>query len=203
VVGNGHSILSNLYSIFEQSKVIRRLCVFDFDGTLFRSPHPPDWWEDKDGWWFQIESMIPPCLPKVPSDWWIESTVKAAREEMKDEYSYVVLLTGRPREVFTDRIHALLGQKGLNFDEVHLSDRVDTNEFKVEQIQRILLEHPTIRMVDLWEDWSEMIPSYQAAVEETGVSFTPHEVKVSERKSPCTEDEFIAGKVALRYGHSV
>lgn len=183
--------------------MIHNLYVFDFDGTLFRSPHPPDWWEDKDGWWFQIESVIPPCLPKVPSDWWIEPTVKAAREALNKENNYVVLLTGRPADVFTDRVQELLNQKGLVFDEVHLSDRVDTKEFKIEQIQRILREHPTIETVDLWEDWTEMIPFYRDAVEEVGVKFTAHEVDTPKRKAPCTEDEFLTRKVASRYVHSV
>ena len=184
--------------------MIHNLYIFDFDGTLFNSPQPPDWWKDKSGWWNEIQSMTPPCLPKEPSaEWWVESTVKAVREALKDEYNYVVLLTGRRDGTFNSRIHELLKQKDLNFDEVHLSDQSDTQAFKVAQIDRILEEHPAIETVDLWEDFVSMVLPYRATVKEEGAKFRLHKVKVEPRKAECTEDEFLTKKVALRYASLV
>jgi hypothetical protein len=184
--------------------MLRRLYILDFDGTLFNSPTPPDWWKDKDGWWFDPVSLNPPMLPKEPpEDWWIGSTVNAARKALSEGDSYVVLLTGRPAEGFTSRVHELLRQRGLEFDEVHLSDRTDTQAFKVEQIRRILGEHPSIARVDLWEDMINMVRPYRATVEEADIEFKLHKVDVADRQSPCTEDEFLTKKVASRYASLV
>lgn len=184
--------------------MIRRLYILDFDGTLFNSPSPPDWLKDKDGWWHDPASLNPPCLPKEPpAEWWIEPTVKSVREALNEEDSYVVLLTGRPADGFTSRIHDLLRQKGLKFDEVHLTDRIDTQAFKVERIRKLLEEHPSIERVDLWEDMIDMVRPYRATVKEADVEFKLHKVDVAKRKSPCTEDEFLTKKVASRYASLV
>lgn len=181
--------------------MVRHLYIFDFDATLFRSPEPPDWWEDgHDDWWYKIVSLAPPGLPQNPSsDWWIESTVMAVREAMKDDSGLVVLLTGRQVGVFAKRVQGLLRQKGLPFDEVHLSDQPDTQTFKAEKIRKLLDENPDVKQVDLWDDMLNMIPAYQAVVEEAGVEFEFHVVNVEARRSPCTKDEFLTGKVASRY----
>lgn len=185
--------------------MIRYLYVFDFDGTLFNSPEPPTWWKDKDGWWFDIQSMTPPCLEKEPSeDWWVESTVNDFEKAAEDEEIYNVLLTGRPAKDFTNRVKELLRQKSLQFDEVHLSDREDTQAFKVEQIKRIIKEHPSIERVEMWEDFVDMIPPYRAAVKEAGLEFKLWPVKVKRRKAECEkDDEALAKKVAHRFMLSV
>jgi hypothetical protein len=185
--------------------MIRHLYIFDFDGTLFRSPEPPDWWKgSQDDWWHKIISMTPPCLPKYPSnDWWVESTVAEVGFALKEEGNLVILLTGRQASVFTNRIQELLRQKGLTFDELHLSDQADTQVFKTEQIRKLLEDNPGIEQVDLWEDMIDMVPAYRSAVEEAGAEFKLHKVDVEGRKSPCTEDEFITRKIVSRYASSV
>jgi hypothetical protein len=180
--------------------MILYLDVFDFDGTLFKSPLPPDWWKDKAAWFYGIESLSPPFIPEIPSsDWWIEPTVRHAIRALSDVTHYVILLTGRNNDTFVDRISQLLEQKELEFDEVHLSDRKDTVSFKVDNIQRVLSEHPSIKQVSLWDDQIERTPAYQAAVERLGIKFKLHMVNVEEIKSPCTEDEFLSNKVVSRY----
>jgi len=183
--------------------MIRYLDVFDFDGTLFNSPLPPDWWKDKAEWFYGIESLTPPCIPEVPSDWWIESTVREAFRALSDVNHYVILMTGRNRDVFTSRVIQLIGQRDLEFDEVHLSDRKDTIAFKVENIERVLAGYPSIKVVNVWDDMINRTPAYRAAVEKTGAKFKLHIVSVKERKSPCTEDEFLTKKVASRYASLV
>lgn len=185
--------------------MIRCLHIFDFDATLFRSPEPPEWWRGShDDWWHKIISLVPPGLPKRPSDdWWVESTVAAVKAALKVDGNHVVLLTGRPAAVFTKRVHELLRQKGLTFDEVRLSDQLNTQAFKAGEIRKLLDENPDVEHVDLWDDMADMVPTYQAVVEEDGVGFEFHLVNVEARKSPCTEDEFLTGKVASRYNHSV
>lgn len=181
--------------------MIRCLHIFDFDATLFRSPEPPDWWRGShDDWWHEIISLTPPILPKRPSeDWWVESTVSAVKAALGVDENHVVLLTGRPVGVFTSRVHELLRQKGLTFDGVRLSDQSNTQSFKAGEIRKLLDENPDVEHVDLWDDMLDLVPTYRAVVEDGGVEFEFHLVDVEARKSPCTEDEFLTGRVASRY----
>ena len=57
---------------------IKEIHIFDFDQTLFRSPHPPD---DEKDWWTNIKSLSPPCVPLEPDEsWWNNEVVLAAKE---------------------------------------------------------------------------------------------------------------------------
>jgi hypothetical protein len=182
--------------------MIKRLRIFDFDGTLFNSPDPPDWWKDKDGWWGDIQSMTPPALDTKPSDdWWIAPTVKAVQEGNKDPEAYTVLLTGRQQDTFKGRVHALIKQKGLKFDEIHLADQADTQAFKVDRIDRLIEKYPDVEEVDQWEDMIRMVRPYRATVKEEGLKYNLHKVKVEPRKAdfPNPEDKEIAKKVTARY----
>ena len=72
------------------------LHLYDFDGTLFRSPQRPDWW-GKDSWIMSPESLGPPCVPLKPGrDWWIGKTVQAAKQSIGDRDTWAILCTGRP-----------------------------------------------------------------------------------------------------------
>jgi len=97
-----------------------RLAVFDFDGTLFRSPEAPIW--AGKGWFVNVESLGPPCVPEKPEpNWWVSNTVSAARGAISDQNTWAVLITGRVDSIFRWRIPELLKAAGLNFDEVHLN----------------------------------------------------------------------------------
>ena len=58
------------------------LHLYDFDGTLFKTPeYKPEWWKAPGQWsWFAHPvAMTEPCIPLRPSDdWWIASTVADA-----------------------------------------------------------------------------------------------------------------------------
>ena len=106
------------------------LHLYDFDGTLFRSPHQPMVWEGD--WWNDVRSLMPPCVPDRPgAKWWVGSTVSSAKQSIGDSDVFAVLSTGRlDRSGFRYRIPELLKQKGLNFDEVHLAPPQGTLNFK-------------------------------------------------------------------------
>ena len=70
------------------------LHIYDFDGTLFRSPHQPAVWEGD--WWSDPASLLPPCVPEKPgSEWWIASTVSSAKRSISDSDVFAVMMTGR------------------------------------------------------------------------------------------------------------
>ena len=96
------------------------LHVYDFDGTLFRSPSPPAVWA-RD-WWSDGQSLLPPCVPAIPgARWWNAATVKSARRSIANPNVFAAMLTGRQDTgVLGYRIPDLLHQRGLNFDAVHL-----------------------------------------------------------------------------------
>jgi hypothetical protein len=41
--------------------VIRRIAIYDFDHTLFRSPTPPKWWGAEKSWWRDPKSLLTPA----------------------------------------------------------------------------------------------------------------------------------------------
>lgn len=49
----------------------------------------------------------------------------------------------------------------------------------------------------------DMVRPYRATVKEADIEFKLHKVDMKERKSPCTEDEFLTKKVARRLMLSV
>ena len=139
------------------------LYIFDFDGTLFRSPAKPALWIG--GWWGKQESLNPPCVPQVPdSDWWISDVVVKAKEAQGDPKAMSVMMTGRGAEAFSSRIDELLSGVGLNFDRVLLSDSYDTVAFKSGEIRKILEQNPSIMEVNIYDDRVSYIEQYKSLI---------------------------------------
>lgn len=132
-----------------------KLKVFDFDGTLFRSPDPPPGnWE---------RSLSPPFVPQIPGPrWWVRDSLREAQRAIADPNTYTVLMTGRSSDLFTDRVYELLGQQRLSFDEIHLTPpQTDTFTFKSFVLEELLarmgafLDH-----VYFWDDDAEKMAGY-------------------------------------------
>lgn len=176
-----------------------KLHVFDFDGTLFRSPEKPVWW--KGGWWGNLDSLSDPCVPeRPPPEWWNESVVSAAKQAISNPDVLAVLLTGRVSK-FSLRLKDLLNQAGLHFDSVQLNGGGPTEAFKMKAIKAILEEHPGIRGVAIWEDRENHLRMLADWIESNGRACTPHLVTVSAHAAECRppEDEPSATKVAAKY----
>ncbi len=171
---------------------IKRLCVFDFDGTLFRSPEPPEGF--KGNWYASKESLGEPNIPELPQEeFWFKTIVKSAEECMADEESYVVMMTGRMDRNFHDRIYQLLEQQSLNFDEVYLNDSgQDTVEFKTAKINKLIKKLPYIKKLEMWEDKEEHIKKFHEAFDNKDFSFEIHKVEpiIEEGNKSTTEPIF-------------
>lgn len=177
---------------------IKKIHVYDFDGTLFRSPEKPTWWKDK-GWWGKLESLNPPCVPEKPgSDWWVESTVEAAKKSISDPEAFAVLCTGRLSGKFHGRMFDLLGQAGLRFDEVHLTPGGGTLPFKLRVIEALLHKLNDVAKVEIWEDRSEHVGAFKSVVEQFGIESEIHLVSSKAHTLECTE-ESMAQRVVARY----
>jgi len=166
--------------------MLKTLAVFDFDNTLFRSPTRPDWWPDL-GWWSKPESLAPPCVPEHPGpDWWVSSTVDAAKAAISDMGTFAILITGRLSAKFHARVFELLHQAGLRFDEVHLTPGAGgTLEFKLQVITG-LTKTLGVQAVEIWEDRAEHLGPFKAAVEQFGITPEIHHVSTHAHPLECT-----------------
>lgn len=177
---------------------IKNLSIFDFDGTLFRSPERPDWWKEK-GWWGKHESLSPPCVPEKPgSDWWVSSTVEAAKAAVSDSETYAVLITGRLAQKFHARVFELLSHVGLRFDETHLTPGGGTLPHKLRVIEGLINRLPTIEKVEIWEDRSEHVGAFKSVIEQFGKESEIHLVSTHAHALECTP-ESMAERVVARY----
>lgn len=180
------------------------LHLFDFDGTLFRSPFAPVVWEGD--WWNDVRSLIPPCVPQRPGqDWWINSTVSQAKRSISDPNVYAVLATGRPAQSgLRYRVPELLKDKGLRFDEVHLAPPQGTLAFKKGVLEKLLRRYPFIHTVRIWDDrWSHLPEFVETAIRSGIDPDNIHTTHVRERsKEPeCGEIDFEVQETDKRPGY--
>ncbi len=178
-----------------------KLHVFDFDGTLFRSPEKPEGWAG--GWWGRLESLSPPLVPQHPDfDWWNDSVVSAAKKAIAKPDEMAVLVTGRIQK-FSLRLKELLKQAGLTgFDAIYLSGGGPTDAYKIGVMKELLEKYPTIRGVAIWEDRSEHLRKFADWVEAGGRAAYPHLITVPAHpvETPPSPDRVaLAVRVAARY----
>lgn len=144
----------------EKKKYPTKLSVFDFDGTLFKSPDKPEGY--KGNWWAKKESLGEPTVPKIaPDEFWNLDVVAAAYNEINDPNVFCIMLTGRIDQFFQERIEQLLSQKRLNFSDIELNKfGQDTGQFKINKINSILKKFPSIKIIEMWEDEPEKAELY-------------------------------------------
>ncbi|CAG8744381.1 25744_t:CDS:1 [Dentiscutata erythropus] len=193
-----------------------RLNVFDFDGTLFKSPQPnPQLWNKEfiklltheNGLlknWYQDKRSLD--LGEEAAlygwkNWWNSEGVGHARESMKEQGSLNILLSGRKHSEFHQVITHMIEKKGLIFDVIgFVPDRdildwqfyykpaivskigsqrynmlkeyktkmyiaQNINQFKEQFIGTLLLQHPSIKSVNVWEDSLSSSPMFTAFLE--------------------------------------
>lgn len=173
-----------------------KLAVYNFDGTLFRSPSRPMGWNG--AWLGSVDSLNRPFVPEVPSeDWWNESVVERARRDIENENTITVLITGRDLRKFTVRVKQLLEQAGLKFDHVFLNPgEKDTGPYKLLVLTTLMTDNPSVRNVDIWEDSEENIRLLSNYVEGRGRAALPHLVTVTPHPP---EVEYMTERVASRF----
>lgn len=173
-----------------------KLAIYDFDGTLFRSPSRPAGWSG--AWLGSPDSLNRPFVPDVPSvDWWNESVVERAKRDIANENTLTVLITGRDNRKFSLRVKQLLEQAGLQFDHVFLNPGdEDTGPYKLRVVTQLMTDNLSVRNVDIWEDSEENIRLISNYVESRGRAALPHLVTVVPHPP---EIEYLAQRVASRF----
>jgi predicted DNA-binding protein YlxM (UPF0122 family) len=174
-------------------KKFNKVCVFDFDGTLFNSPLPS---RDRlssvmfgkvissklDGGlgWFE-------CLDTLSREntldigiGFIDDVVNAAKQCLSDPDTYTILLTGRST-AFTAQIKDLCSRVGLVFDDYYLKDKSlneNTGEFKIRVLNNILYQSDAFVSIDMWEDRSKHIVLFRdfLSAHKNVLDFSIHEI---------------------------
>jgi glycerol-3-phosphate cytidylyltransferase-like family protein len=128
------------------SKKIKRIVIFDFDGTLFFTPTPEQGipvWEEKtgekwpyNGWWGRGETLDADIfhIPINPYVYRKHQGAVACPDTM------VVLSTGR-LERMRDKVQTILDQNNLEFDLVSLCTGPDTYTYKSRLFKKLIEEH--------------------------------------------------------------
>ena len=153
--------------IQEQKENIIKLDIFDFDGTLINTELPDSGkkiWKQKTnqdwpykGFWGRIESMSDIFDNKV-----IPETLEGYKKSITNPNSLTVLMTGRLKKVFENRIHELLKEKGLDeFNKYYFNTGGNTFDIKIKQIEELLSQYPDIQVVEIWEDRLEHIKKFK------------------------------------------
>jgi len=153
---------------------IKRIAIFDFDGTLFASPEKPDWWPYQ-GFWGRLETLSPPYIPENPGpEWFSSAVVGEAQQAISDPDTYTCLLTGRIPK-FGTRIKAILDGAGLKFDDYFFTSGSATLDFKLSIIENLIQRFPDAR-VEMWDDRHEHAGNFETKIKELGVVGTVHRV---------------------------
>lgn len=138
----------------------KTLVVFDFDGTLFKSPYKPENW--KGAWWSNIKSLTPPLVPEHPGDeWWNDEICEEAFSSLSDPEAYTIMLTGRIDRVFHERVNELLERKGFNFPYVGLAKLHTSIDSKIQHLDKILADNPYFKKIIFYDDRTEHFPLFE------------------------------------------
>jgi hypothetical protein len=147
-----------------------RASIYDFDGTILRSPDRPEgevtykeatgtpW--PFSGWWGRLETLMPPLVPHpIPEEMWIADTVAAYHADRLREDTNVYLMTGRPAKT-RHRVKEILETKGMVFDEYYFRgmkgqpQHGDTLDIKLSLIRSEVI-HDGLQVLEIWEDRPE------------------------------------------------
>ena len=145
---------------------IKKLTIWDFDGTLIDTPLPEfgkKHYEDKTGikwpykgWWgreltLDMDIFDMPVVPQV---------IEAYHKEKANDTTLMVMLTGR-MEIMRPHVIKILDSHDLKFDEYHFNKFGATEVAKVRTMTKLLEKYPDVTEIELWDDRELHIPIFE------------------------------------------
>lgn len=144
-------------------KVIKRLAIFDFDGTLIDTP-VPEIAKDKyeaitgkvwpyQGFWSKKESLDVDMFD-MPL---INSVARDYKRERERDDTLLVMMTGRIKKL-SKLVEGILQSYGMTFDEYkykHGAFGNETIQFKIGSLDEYVERLPHLESVAMWEDRHE------------------------------------------------
>ncbi len=157
----------------KESEEIKKLIIYDFDGTLFKSPDDKEGkeiyeeetgepWPFK-GWWGRNESLLPPIVPQKPDPhWYIQNVVSNQKKDSEDPNAKVVLMTGRPFQI-KNRVMEILDHAGIRFDNTFFAGQSGTKgsgTFEIKSNNIKMLLNNDFDLLEIWEDRPEHVEAF-------------------------------------------
>jgi hypothetical protein len=136
---------------------IKKLSIFDFDGTLVDTPLPEfgkqeyknktgkEW--PHTGWWskplsLDVEIFDMPTVPMVMTAY--------EKEKLKPETG-MIMLTGRMSRL-GELVKNILDDKALTFHEYHYNRGGTTDEAKIKTLDSLMEKYTNVTSVEMWDD---------------------------------------------------
>lgn len=134
---------------------MKRLAVYDFDGTLMDSPHPEEGVpaiKEKTGkemavdggWWSRPESLDTEVFDIKP----FPSILAKLREDMADPETHTIILTAR-QEKLRPELENVLKVNNIKVDDVLMKDGADN---KGDTLLRTAIYNPDLERIDVYDD---------------------------------------------------
>lgn len=144
----------------KKHKIIKRLCCYDFDGTLIDSPEPDPGkqiWKEKtgeeyphDGWWGRKESLNTDVF-EIKT---FPSIVVKLQADMADPDTSTIILTAR-MEKLRPELENILNLNNITVDQVIMRKGAADKGDVIMNIQKY---NPDLEVIDVYDDFSNMKP---------------------------------------------
>ena len=167
----------------EERKIINKISIFDFDGTLADTPNKEDGialWEAKtkkeyphSGWWGKPESLD----ERVFNIKLIDETKRDYIGESVHDDTLMVMLTGRIPKL-AKQVEKILHTNGIIFDEYHYKEKGDTFTSKINTIKRLLEQNPNVTEIEMWEDRLNHADGFEQWGNENGVDIKVNRITI-------------------------
>ncbi|KAG0246158.1 hypothetical protein BGX31_004123 [Mortierella sp. GBA43] len=142
------------------------------------------------GWWLNPDTLDlgPEAETSGWDGWWNEDLVAKVQESARDPECLTILLTGRNRHVYGKQLLRIVSSKGLDFDIIatkpgavaYMENRssgnttqtnrsneaylmIHTFSVKLDLLYNVLLDYPTIRHMQVWDDRIGQIAKFKQA----------------------------------------
>ncbi|MCB1143223.1 MAG: hypothetical protein H7A24_16995 [Leptospiraceae bacterium] len=147
-------------------KSIKKVSIFDFDGTLVRTPLPHEGKEiyfKKTGkpwpylsWWSKKESLDLSIfdIPKI------EKVIRDYHTEIQNPDTFTIMMTGR-LESLSSFIEIILEHHNLSFHRKIYNPGTKTFDYKIKSILMLNREFPGLEEIEIWDDRDEHIPGFR------------------------------------------
>lgn len=147
-------------------KNIRKLSIFDFDGTLISTPMPDmgriiykqktgNVWP-YEGWWGHASSLDMDIFDMQTN----KDVIDDYKIDRDNPANIIVMLTGRLVKLDKE-VKAILDYNGLVFDEYHYNNGGSTEVSKKRTMEALLEKYPEVEEIQLWDDRLEFVPIFE------------------------------------------
>jgi hypothetical protein len=169
----------------EKMANVDKVCIFDFDGTLFANPTPRQHlWPNHFGKlkfeWYQHQETLS-CVTNgmlKEDDWWNTMICQEIAHQFCQD-NIIILMTGRKSDTFYGEVYRILCQRGFEeiFSEIILKPvGSSTLDYKFNNISRLYDQYNPNQIV-MYDDRQKHVAHFQKFMEERQI---PGEVKFVE-----------------------